>query len=90
MAAWGTADWRRIAAALVVAVIPQIAAAMAAKAIVDRARAEAERLRAVAVAATEDAHSAERAFVGQVHGMEEHAAACRRAPGEGRGHRGVR
>ncbi|MGH7440858.1 MAG: response regulator [Polyangiaceae bacterium] len=70
MAAWGTADWRRIAAAIVVAVLPQIVAAMAARAIVDRARADAEHLRAVAVAATEDAHSAERSFVGQVHGWK--------------------
>jgi signal transduction histidine kinase/CheY-like chemotaxis protein/HPt (histidine-containing phosphotransfer) domain-containing protein len=70
MAAWGTPDWRRIAAALVVAVLPQIAAAMAARTIVDRARTDAEHLRDVAVAATEDAHSAERSFVGQVHGWK--------------------
>src|SRR5581483_10890174 len=67
MAARGTVDWRRIAAALVVAVLPQIAAATIAKGIVERARADAEHLRAVAITATEDAHAAERAFVGEVH-----------------------
>jgi signal transduction histidine kinase/DNA-binding response OmpR family regulator len=67
MAARGTVDWRRIAAALVVAVLPQIAAASVAKGVVERARADAEHLRGVAVTATEDAHAAERAFVGQVH-----------------------